>query len=54
MQVTLLSADCQKFEVDVEVAKMSHTVKDMIDGELHSKICQAPAVTPRRGAASLK
>ena len=33
-QVTLMSADRQKFEVDLDVAKMSVTIKDMIEGEL--------------------
>ena len=33
MQVTLISADRQKFEVDIEVAKMSQTIKDMVEGE---------------------
>jgi len=33
MQVTLISADRQKFEVDIEVAKMSQTIKDMVEGK---------------------
>lgn len=33
-----MSADRQKFEVDVEVAKMSVTIKDMIEGTFHHDI----------------
>ena len=33
VQVTLISADKQKFEVDIEVAKMSQTIKDMVEGK---------------------
>jgi hypothetical protein len=33
MQVTLISADRQKFEVDIEVAKMSQTIENMVEGE---------------------
>ena len=32
IQVALISADGQKFEVDIDVAKMSQTIKDMVDG----------------------
>lgn len=34
LQVTLMSADRQQYVVDPEVAKMSVTIKDMIEGEL--------------------
>lgn len=34
--MTLISADRQKFEVDAAVAKMSNTVKEMMEGETSS------------------
>ena len=33
LQVKLLSSDSQSFEVDIEVAKQSQTLRDTIEGE---------------------
>jgi len=30
--VTLLSSDGQRFEVEIEVAKMSQTIRDIVEG----------------------
>jgi S-phase kinase-associated protein 1 len=46
--VTLQSADRQKFEVDVEVAKMSVTIKDMIEGASRAAPASREAVTRSR------
>lgn len=46
-QVTLVSSDKQKFEVDVEVAAMSQTIKNMIEDVGEGEIVVLPNVSGR-------